>query len=91
MSSKSRVHRRKRRSKNKKINQKGGFLGSLIAGAIIAKAKKKKFNAKKHLSKWWNQRKAVTGKLLNQEIPTPGNTGMSTRQFWTQALGGIAI
>ena len=81
----------RKKTYKKRTKQTGGFLGGLIVKAIIAKARKKKFNAKNYMKKWWGQRKAVGKKLLNQEVPTPSNTGMSQRSFWAQALGGVAI
>lgn len=79
----------------KKRKQIGGFLpgllGPLIANAIRKKQGKKpvNFNARKYMKGAIGRRIQVAKLAKGKKIPTPGNTGMSTKKFLMSGLFGV--
>ena len=74
--------------KRKKI-QKGGFLPGLIAGLVKAKLKKKKFDTGKYMKGAIGRRLSVAEVAAGKKVPTPANTGMSAKKFFTSGLFGM--
>ena len=75
--------------RKKKTIQKGGFLPGLIIGALKAKLKKKKFDAGKYMKGAIGRRVDVAKVAAGRQVPTPGNTGMTVKKFFTSGLFGI--
>ena len=89
MSARSRTRRAYRPRRRRR--QWGGFLPGLIAQAIIAKKRGKNANKamKNYVNRSIGRRIAVGKKYLSKEVPTPGNTGMSTKDFFMSGLFGM--
>lgn len=71
--------------------QTGGMLPGLIISAILAKKRKK--NVGKAMGNYMKRgigaRIAVAKSAAQKKVPTPGNTGMSAKQFVMSGLFGL--
>lgn len=79
----------KKRTKKKK--QIGGMLPGLVLQALLAKKRKKSVSKAvgKYLKKGVGRRLAVAKQVAQKQIPTPGNSGMSAKEFIMSGLFGI--
>jgi hypothetical protein len=80
-----------KKRKKKNIKQTGGMFPGLILRAILAK--KRKQNVGKavgdYLKRGTSARIAVAKSVAQKKVPTPGNTGMSAKNFFMSGLFGI--